>query len=243
MSMNASPQAAPGDLLTVREAAQAVGVSADAVQAWIRRGLSPFLLFCGVLLVIQASGAWSWLRLWPDAAHGHVPDLVMHPGGPQVDAPGVLGIWVNIVRQARAAGHLDVHAILHPRGAVHHGVAGQHAAGAHLKGGPLICPAVCHGGGSPFPRLVAPIADDAITIGVVADALPATLKGLLILRRPEVVQGEHLPILLGLRGQRGHAERGDQVILLAHREGPILLVGVGGDVDLVVQQVVRQGLR
>ncbi len=38
MSMNASPQAAPGDLMTVREAAQAVGVSADAVQAWIRRG-------------------------------------------------------------------------------------------------------------------------------------------------------------------------------------------------------------
>jgi len=38
MSRNASPQAAPGDLLTVREAAQAVGVSADAVQAWIRRG-------------------------------------------------------------------------------------------------------------------------------------------------------------------------------------------------------------
>ncbi len=38
MPVNDSPQAAPGDLMTVREAAQAVGVSADAVHAWIRRG-------------------------------------------------------------------------------------------------------------------------------------------------------------------------------------------------------------
>jgi len=38
MSMSDSPQEVPEDLMTVREAAPAVGVSPDAVQAWIRRG-------------------------------------------------------------------------------------------------------------------------------------------------------------------------------------------------------------
>jgi len=38
MSMNDSPQAAPGDLMTVREAAQAVGVMPSTVRSWFRRG-------------------------------------------------------------------------------------------------------------------------------------------------------------------------------------------------------------
>jgi len=38
MSVNDNPQAAPWDLMTVREAAQAVGVTPDAVQNWIKSG-------------------------------------------------------------------------------------------------------------------------------------------------------------------------------------------------------------
>ncbi len=37
--MNDSPQAVPDDLLTVREAAQAVGLTPGAVRSWIARGL------------------------------------------------------------------------------------------------------------------------------------------------------------------------------------------------------------
>jgi len=38
MSMNDSPQAVPADLVSVRDAAQAVGLTAPAVHRWIRSG-------------------------------------------------------------------------------------------------------------------------------------------------------------------------------------------------------------
>jgi len=39
MPVNDSPQAVPEDLMTVREAAQAVGLKAGAVRSWIARGM------------------------------------------------------------------------------------------------------------------------------------------------------------------------------------------------------------
>jgi len=38
MPVNDSPQSAPDDLMTVREAAQAVGLTPSAVHTWVKRG-------------------------------------------------------------------------------------------------------------------------------------------------------------------------------------------------------------
>jgi len=55
MPVNNSPQAVSADLVSVREAAQAVGVTPPAVHAWIRRGQLTAQLSPGVRLVSLAA--------------------------------------------------------------------------------------------------------------------------------------------------------------------------------------------